>query len=263
MRTLGLLSNGEFFTVAPCHTLVIGTPGVGKTHLALKMAFSDFCDGSRVVYIDTEHDENDQFIHHHLQSDFQRVLPHQINLSTLNADTTLAAQLHPGQIAFPFQQTNATTFPPYSDSAFTVIKLGWETGLSYATRGFIVGCLLQYFASLPEPISIFVDDLDLFVTMADHPIFEQLLSASQKVVTLIVQGIDESLSSHQLAILQQIPLTIVCGETAFWSAQQLTRLFENKVDPHTFLRMPSRSRAIIKYQSEIVCIDLPQDNVTI
>ncbi|MBX3059462.1 MAG: hypothetical protein KF770_23665 [Anaerolineae bacterium] len=261
MRTIGLIDRVDLMQTEPCHTLVVGLPGRGKSHLALKMAIADHQAGYAVTYISTQDDWHGRFLGHYLQDGFRCLEPDQIDVSTLNCDTTLAGELFPGER--PTLSLN-NPLPVVAPDAFTLINLGWGFLVSNPLRYFLVGCLLQHIASLPMPVSVYVDDLNLFGDEPDHPIFQALLSNPAKLTTFIVQYLPEfAIDEKHREVFNKFPLKVAVCTSRRPTAQVVCDLFgDDRFTPSSFAYL-KMYQALVSYQSEAYCVEFPQDNVTL
>lgn len=244
----------------PCHTLIIGSPGRGKSRLALKMAIADHQAGCAVFYISTGNDWHDRFLDHYLPNGFRCLEPHQIDISSLNCDTSLAEELFLGERP-PLSLNNP--LPVATPDTFTLINLGWSFLVSNPLRYFLVGCLLQHIASLPGPVSVYVDDINLFGDKPDHPIFQALLSDPTKPTTFIVQRLPEfAISAKHREVFNKFPLKIAV-HTYMPAASVICDLFgDDGFSPSSFTHL-KMYQALVSYQSETYCVEFPQDTVTL
>ncbi len=264
MRTIGLLENEQLLTIPPTSSLIIGSSGAGKTHLALKMAMADFRNGRNVVYIDTQHNLYEPFVHHFLGDNFSSVWPKHLDTCTLKCDPSLASDFVPGPLSLPV--TEQVKDLHFQDN-FTLVNLGWYDipYMEDPTRYFLVACLLQHLGSLSFPLSIYIDDFDMFGCTANHPIFQSLLADSSKIISIILHGWQwgkRPLVDNLLTISNAFPLKIAFQQDLD-SATITCQLLDKSIQPVDLMRL-SQYKAVAKFHDDTLArLHFPTEKITL
>lgn len=187
MKTIGLLQNHAPLQ-PPVYgfTLFVGSPGTGKTHLALNMAIADFEAGLPVIYISADHEGFDRYLHNYIPHEKVQVLvPSQIDFNSLLGDVTLALSFADMDNS-PEHHVECSK-PIIKPGSLTLINLRWRLVPDDKLRNYFVGRILQHLSLCKQPVSLFVDGFYAFEKTIEHPIIQYWLTHLEQPTTFIIQ----------------------------------------------------------------------------